>query len=198
LLAGYTSNLVPAGTTTIRVKSNSVGCSNFVDIVVGGLKTTSTTTTTTSPPVNSILYNDTGFTISLRFNLYGKYLNSGTYQLIYAEPNVITLTPYDGITTGHYYEFYQTAYPGSFASTSDVYFKLDILAGSSGIQKKSLPPNPFDTQFYLDKFTGSGPGITVPKFFSDDSPFATTANGSNSGAFPNAVIAISMHLTNAV
>ena len=191
LLAGYTSNSVPPGTTIIRVKSNSVGCSNFVDIAVGGITTTSTTTTTTSPPVNSILYNNTSNTISLRFNLYGKYLNSGTYQLIYAEPSVIT------ILSGDYYEFYQTAYPGSFASTSDVYFRLDILSGSSGIQKKSIPTSPSDTIFYLDKFTAGPPGITTPKYFTFDSPAATTANGSNSGAFPNAVITISMHLSDA-
>jgi hypothetical protein len=191
LLAGYTSNLVPAGTTTIRVKSNSASCSNYVDIVVGGLTTTSTTTTTTSLPPNSVLYNDTSFDITLQFNLYGKVGSGGTYQLIYAEPSAIT------ILSGDYYQFYQTAYPGAFASTSNVYFRIDILAGSIGIQGKSIPTSISDTQFYLDKWTGSGFGTTVPKYFTFNSPALTISTGSNSGVAPNAVFGISMHLANA-
>jgi hypothetical protein len=190
LLAGYTSNLVPAGTTTIRVKSNSVGCSNFVDIVVGGLTTTSTTTTTTSLPFNSVLYNDTINDITLRFNLYGK-VGAAPYQLIYAEPNVIT------ILTGDYYEFYQAAYPGAFSSTSNVYFKIEVLAGSIGIQAKSFPTAPSDTIFYLDKWTGSALGTTTPRYFTFDSPALTIANDSNSGTSPNAVFGISAHLSDA-
>jgi hypothetical protein len=190
LLAGYTSNSVPAGTTTIRVKSNSVNCTNYVDIAVGGITTTSTTTTTTSLPFNSVLYNDTLNDITLRFNLYGKVGIGGTYQLIYAEPNVIT------ILTGDYYEFYQAAYPGAFSSTSNVYFKIEVLAGSIGIQAKSLPTDPNDTVFYLDKWTGSVFGTTIPRYFTFDSPALTIANDSNSGTSPNAVFGISAHLSN--
>lgn len=45
LLAGYTSSLVPNGTTIIRVMSNSPQCTNFIDIVIGGECTTTSTTT---------------------------------------------------------------------------------------------------------------------------------------------------------
>ena len=190
LLAGYTSNLVPPGTTTIRVKSNSVGCSNFVDIVVGGLTTTSTTTTTTSLPVNSRIYNLTSTgTKSVRFNVYCKVGIGGTYQLVYAEPNVITLLE------SEYYEFYQSIYPAAFGTTSNVYFRLDILAGSSGIQKKSLPPSPSDTAFTVDKFTGSFYTTTNPVYFSADSPLATTAQGAFSGAAPNTIPSVILYLT---
>jgi hypothetical protein len=49
LIGGYTSTLVPNGTTTIRVKSNNPGlCVNYVDLAVSGI-TTTTTTTTTAP-----------------------------------------------------------------------------------------------------------------------------------------------------
>jgi len=53
LLAGYTSVLVPNGTTTIRVMSDNPLCTNFIDIVISGpcpttTTTTSTTTTTTT------------------------------------------------------------------------------------------------------------------------------------------------------
>jgi hypothetical protein len=45
LLAGYSSALVPDYTTTIRIKSNGVLCTNYVDINVALLPTTTTTTT---------------------------------------------------------------------------------------------------------------------------------------------------------
>ena len=45
LLAGYTTSLVPNGTTTVRVMSANNTCTNFVDIVIGGECTTTTTTT---------------------------------------------------------------------------------------------------------------------------------------------------------
>ena len=43
LIAGYASALVPDYTTIIRVKSNNILCTNYVDINV---ETTTTTTTT--------------------------------------------------------------------------------------------------------------------------------------------------------
>jgi hypothetical protein len=163
-----------------------------VDIVVGGLTTTSTTTTTTSPPVNSIIYNlTTTGTKSFRFNLYCKVGSGGTYQLVYAEPNVITLME------SEYYEFYQTIYPAAFGTTSNVYFRLDILAGSSGIQKKSLPPDPLDTAFTVDKFTGSFYTTTTAVYFSADSPNATTAQGAFSGLAPNTIPSVILYLSDA-
>lgn len=56
LLAGYTSALVPNGTTTIRVQSVGA-CTNYIDIVIGATTTTtttagSTTTTTTLSPAD--------------------------------------------------------------------------------------------------------------------------------------------------
>jgi len=194
LLAGYTSNSVPAGTTIIRVKSNSVGCSNYIDIAVGGITTTSTTTTTTTTTIapNSVIYNELLNDITLQFNLYGKVGSGGTYQLIYAEPSVIT------ILSGDYYQFYQTAYPGAFASTSNVYFRIQILAGSIGIQGKSIPTSVSDTQFYLDKSTGSGLGVTTFKYFSLSSPALTISTDSWSGNVPNAVFGISIHIANSL
>ena len=45
LLAGYTTSLVPNGTTIIRVMSANELCTNFIDIVLGAPCTTTTTTT---------------------------------------------------------------------------------------------------------------------------------------------------------
>jgi hypothetical protein len=48
LTSGYTTSLVTNGTTIIRVQSNSVGCTNYIDLPVSGITTTTTTSTTTS------------------------------------------------------------------------------------------------------------------------------------------------------
>jgi hypothetical protein len=65
LVSGYTSTLVPNGTTIIRVKSNSVGCTNYVDISVSGITTSTTTTSTTVSYVNTgTIYNTPGSAIT--------------------------------------------------------------------------------------------------------------------------------------
>lgn len=47
LVSGYTSVLVPAGTTVIRVKSDSV-CINYIDLIISGTTTTTTSSTSTT------------------------------------------------------------------------------------------------------------------------------------------------------
>ena len=47
LLAGYSSSLVPNGTSVIRIKSNGV-CTNFIDVTLVTTTTTSTSSTTTT------------------------------------------------------------------------------------------------------------------------------------------------------
>jgi len=54
LVSGYTSTVVPDGTSIIRVKSTSVLCPNFIDLAVSGV--TTTTTTTTQDLIQVILY----------------------------------------------------------------------------------------------------------------------------------------------
>jgi len=50
LLAGYTSTLVPNGTTIIRVMSNNPPlCTNYIDVPVLSCDSTTTTTTTETP-----------------------------------------------------------------------------------------------------------------------------------------------------
>jgi len=44
LLAGYTSTVVPDASTIVRVKSNSLLCTNYTDINITGITTTTTTT----------------------------------------------------------------------------------------------------------------------------------------------------------
>lgn len=47
LVAGYTSYLVPDGTTTVRVKSFGT-CTNYIDIAITGVTTTTTTSSSTT------------------------------------------------------------------------------------------------------------------------------------------------------
>jgi hypothetical protein len=48
LLSGYTTSLVPNGTTIIRVMSNSALCTNYIDITISGECTTTTSTSSTT------------------------------------------------------------------------------------------------------------------------------------------------------
>ena len=50
LVAGYTSNAVPDGSTIIRVKSNNVTCSNYVALPISGLPNPTPTPTPTNTP----------------------------------------------------------------------------------------------------------------------------------------------------
>ncbi len=53
LLAGYTSNLVPNGTTIIRVMSDNELCTNYLDITISGECGATTTTTTSTSSTSS-------------------------------------------------------------------------------------------------------------------------------------------------
>jgi hypothetical protein len=52
LVAGYTSTVVPAGTTTVRVKSTGL-CTTYVDLFITGPSTTTTTTTAPIGPTTT-------------------------------------------------------------------------------------------------------------------------------------------------
>jgi hypothetical protein len=52
LLAGYTSTVVPNGSTIIRIKSTGV-CTNYIDVTLGGI-TTTTTTTAAGPTISFV------------------------------------------------------------------------------------------------------------------------------------------------
>jgi hypothetical protein len=79
LLSGYYTNLAPANTTTVRIKSMGVDCTNFVNVTV--LPPTTTTTTTFAVTID--------FTIEIVTNN------------IYANPAIITYG-YTGSPSGKY------------------------------------------------------------------------------------------------
>lgn len=69
LLAGYSSALVPNGTTTIRIKSTGT-CVNYIDVAV----ITTTTTTTTGTPTTTTTTTTEG--VGGQLFVYAKYINS--------------------------------------------------------------------------------------------------------------------------
>ena len=68
LVAGYSSALVPNGTTTIRIKSTGT-CVNYIDVTV----ITTTTTTTTATPTTTTT---TTAAPATELFVYAKYINS--------------------------------------------------------------------------------------------------------------------------
>jgi hypothetical protein len=48
LVAGYTSTLIPNGATIVRVKSDNVLCTNYIDLYLVPTTTTTTSSTSTS------------------------------------------------------------------------------------------------------------------------------------------------------
>lgn len=89
LLAGYSSALVPNGSTTIRVKSTGV-CTNYIDIT---LVTTTTTTTTAALPTISLgsplcrnnNCNDNAF-CSVVYNINTTNAPVGSYITVQTDP----------------------------------------------------------------------------------------------------------------
>jgi hypothetical protein len=76
LVAGYTSNLVPNSTITVRVRSTGV-CTNFIDIPIGGI--TTTTSSTTIAPSNICYELQNEFNVSGEcFDCPGTYLSQNT------------------------------------------------------------------------------------------------------------------------
>jgi len=104
LVAGYSSNLVPNGTTTIRVKSTGV-CTNYIDIIV----VTTTTTTTTSAPsfysyeISSTSDADPGLACLLFYGptVYAAESTSAAVTRFYVD--MALTTPFSG--TGDYYRY---------------------------------------------------------------------------------------------
>lgn len=105
LVAGYSSSLVPNGTTTIRIKSIGV-CTNYIDVTVVTTTTTTsststtTTTTTTSIPCTCTLYDVyiSGSDISNAINNTDTEKNGKVYVRYYAcELGTVTLKSYDTV-----------------------------------------------------------------------------------------------------
>ena len=86
LVAGYSSALVPNGTTTIRIKSTGT-CVNYIDVTV--VTTTTTTSSTTSTSSTTTTTSSTAAPTELL--VYAKYINApsaGSLQFsINAGPN---------------------------------------------------------------------------------------------------------------
>ena len=91
LVAGYTSTVVPAGTTTIRVTSTGT-CTNYVDLVISGGGTT-TTTTTPSPTPTTTTTTTTTASPTTTTTTTNVFISCQEWRNDTAEEATITYTP---------------------------------------------------------------------------------------------------------
>ena len=94
LVAGYTSTVVPAGTTTIRVKSTGT-CTNYVDLVVSGSPVTTTTTTTSGGGTTTTTTTSSPTTTTTTTNIF---ISCQQWRNDTAEEATITYTPCGTLT----------------------------------------------------------------------------------------------------
>jgi hypothetical protein len=93
LLAGYSTNLAPVGTTTVRVKSTGL-CSNYIDIVL--VLPTTTTTTSTCPTYYELAGCDPA---DYAFTLITPSLGVGQQYVLPGSPNIYYTYTGASITT---------------------------------------------------------------------------------------------------
>jgi len=90
LEAGYTSYVVPNGTTTIRVMSSTV-CTNYIDIIIL-VEPTTTTTTTSTPTTTTTTTTTFGIQATIEFLFYNNGIGN-----IYAQANVTSGVTLDNL-----------------------------------------------------------------------------------------------------
>jgi hypothetical protein len=156
LVSGYTSNLVTAGTTIIRVQSTSVGCPNYVDISVAGITTTTTSTSTTATPTNSWLNNNTGNTITGTF-VFSVKIGAGSFNTVYSATT--------SILPGAKLNFNQLYYPGAFNTNGNT-FKVDVYSATG-----------LSTSNYIQMFVG---WTSTPGYFTAGTPYSAQTYSSGS------------------
>jgi hypothetical protein len=140
LVAGYTSPLVPNGTSIIRVKSTAV-CTNYVDLPIAGV-TTTTTTTATPVPTNviisacAVVHPDISGFVSMYVYSTASVLTNVTVQVRWTGSVGTIIDQNLTITTGN-------SCQSASAGTATL--------GENGInlQIMSISPSSFDTQTYI-------------------------------------------------
>jgi hypothetical protein len=75
LQAGYSSALVPNGTTTIRIKSTGT-CVNYIDVTVVTTTTTTSSTSSTTTSTSSTTTTTSSTAAPTELFVYAKYINS--------------------------------------------------------------------------------------------------------------------------
>lgn len=136
LEAGYASSSVPDYTNIIRVKSNGVFCTNFINIPVG--TTTSSTTTTTTTTAAPTLAPAMRSSVSDVADACGKTLDTPCWINTSAVP-----IPHDGnrvfddamgvypmVGTGEFYHIKFDGYPNEYSSIINI---DGYIVGVSGI-----------------------------------------------------------------
>lgn len=92
LTSGYTSTLVPNGTSIIRVLSANGLCSNYVDLPIVGVTTTTTTSTSTSTTTSttSTTTSTSTTTINAPYSIYVEYtlgISGASWEAVFDNNN---------------------------------------------------------------------------------------------------------------
>jgi hypothetical protein len=156
LEAGYTSVVVPDGSTVIRVQSNSA-CTNYVDFPISGITTTTTSSTSTSTSTSTTTTTTSIAPIEgTQYQLFGYAENrgeacdqSGISYVSLGELTVFAASPLpSGVTL-----FYNYGSPTLF----DPYINSGIPNGSFIVFVKSIG-DPLD--YYVGEYNNTTGAIT--------------------------------------
>jgi len=131
LLDGYTSNIVPDGTTTIKVQSVNSLCTNFILLPVSGTTTTTTTTETTRCSTCSVS------NVTIETQIWtGCNLDTSTYIDGTLIPEVTDPTEWANLTTGAW------CYYNNNPSNCTTYGKLYNWYAVAGIWNEASKTDP--------------------------------------------------------
>ena len=133
LQAGYTSYVVPNGTTTIRVKSNSA-CTNYIDISL--VEPTTSTTTSTSTSTTTTTTTVIPFTAEITFTTQ----SGPDYEIFMTVTSGTLLDSLGASGTVEGYSDLACSVPA--ASGNGTFSALTVNPGLPGYAFVSLTPNP--------------------------------------------------------
>lgn len=132
LEAGYTSYIVPNGTTIIRVMSNTA-CTNYIDIVL--VETTTTTTTTSTPTTTTTTTTVAPFNAEIRFTTQHVGGDYEIYVDVYSG-TLLDILVSDGTVQGY------TDTGCSIPDDTGTFSSLSLSPGPPGYAFTSLSGNP--------------------------------------------------------
>jgi hypothetical protein len=154
LVAGYTSTLIPNGATIVRVKSDNVLCTNYIDLYLVPTTTTTTSSTSTTSTSSTTTTTTTAAPLTVTIDACGsQQADPSGNVLIYAYasfPVATTLTV--GVTW-------------TASDTSTISGTVTILAGETcgtttlvadpnetgaNLEITSITPGSFDNQTYVE------------------------------------------------
>jgi uncharacterized protein (TIGR02145 family) len=137
LEGGYPTNLVPDGTTTIRVQSVNSLCNNYIDLPTGITTTTTSTSSTTTTTSTTLCINCSAHTVQIGSQVWaGCNLDVTTYRDGTVIPQVTDPTAWTNLSTGAW------CYYANNSANGPIYGKLYNIYAVLGIWDAASYSNP--------------------------------------------------------